>query len=239
MPKIRAVIFDFYSTLVDINTNESKKEIFDSLSLYLQYYGVNNNAEKLRMALQLEKERYLATREEHYPEVDLETVFKNILRKEGLDNPFLAESCCKLFRLLSRERLQLFPDSLPVLKKLKRNGYPLAILSDAQKVFCLEEGEILGLNQFFNYFVLSTYFGFRKPDPRLFTIACTLLNTNPAEAVYIGNDPGTDIKGAKQIGMQAILLDREQKNKDREPKPDYYANDLWEAWEWINSGTQF
>ena len=238
MPKIRAVIFDCYTTLVDIKTDESKEEIFNSLSLYLQYYGVNNNAEKLRTALQLEKERYLATREERYPEVDLETVFKNVLKKEGLDNPFLAESCCKLFRLLSRERLQLFPDSLPVLKELKRNGYPLAILSDAQKVFCLEEGEMLGLNQFFNYFVLSTYFGFRKPDPRLFTIACTLLNTTPAEAVYIGNDPGTDVKGAKQIGMQAILLDREQKNKDREPKPDHYANNLWGAWEWIKSSTQ-
>jgi putative hydrolase of the HAD superfamily len=238
MPKIRAVIFDCYTTLVDIKTDESKEEIFNSLSLYLQYYGVNNNAEKLRTALQQEKERYLAKREEQYPEVDLEAVFKNILKNEGLDNPFLAESCCKLFRLLSRERLQLFPDSLPVLKELKQNRYPLAILSDAQKVFCLEEGEILELNQFFKYFVLSTYFGFRKPDPRLFTIACTLLNTAPSEAVYIGNDPGADVKGAKQTGMQAILLDREQKNKDREPKPDYYATDLWEAWEWIKRNTQ-
>ena len=210
MSKIRAVIFDCYSTLIDIRTNERKEEIFRRLSLYLRYYRVNIAAKNLMSALDQEKERYIQTNSERYPEVDLAVVFRNILKREGLDNPSLAESCCKLFRLLSRERFGLFPDSLPVLREMKTNGYPLAVLSDAQKVFCLQEGEMLGLTQFFDHFVMSTHFGFRKPDPRLFEIACSLMGIPSSEAVYIGNDLEKDVIGAKQIGMQAILLDRNQ-----------------------------
>jgi len=237
MPKIRAVVFDCYSTLIEIKTDEHKDEIFDYLSLYLQYYGAKLDAEKLRLALNLEKEQYLRAAKESYPEIDLEFIFQNILKKEGVDNLFLAESCCKLFRVLSRERFQLFPDSLPVLEKLQKNGYPIAVVSDAQKVFCREEGEMLGLMPFFSYVIMSTCLGFRKPDPRIFTIVCTLLGIPPEEVVYIGNDAETDVKGSKGIGMQAILLDREGKPKNTEPRPDFYASNLWEAWNWVKSSS--
>jgi len=233
MSGIRAVVFDCYSTLIDIKTDEHKEEIYRYLSLYLQYYGVKMEARKLKLALELEKKHYLQSAKERYPEIDLEILFSNILKKEKLSNPFLTESCCRLFRALSRERLQLFPDSLPVLEEMKKSGYPIAVVSDAQKVFCLEEGEILGLSPFFGQVVMSTYLGFRKPDPRIFAIACTLLDVAPQQAVYIGNDPETDVKGAQGIGMQAILLDRDRNNMGQEPKPDFYANSLWEAWEWI------
>jgi len=235
MPRIRAVVFDCYSTLIDIKTNEQKDEVFHYLSLYLQYYGAKMDARKLGLALDLGKKQCFQSAKERYPEIDLEIVFRNILEKEGLVNPFLATSCCKLFRVLSRERFQLFPDSLPVLEEMKKSGYPIAVVSDAQKVFCLEEGEMLGLTPFFSHVIMSTHLGFRKPDPRLFTIACTLLDIPPAETVYIGNDPETDVKGAQAIGMQAILLDRDGKNMEQEPKPDFYATNLWEAWNWIRN----
>jgi putative hydrolase of the HAD superfamily len=237
MSEIRAVIFDCYTTLIDIKTNERKEEAFGYLSLYLQYYGASISAEGLRNALDLEKQRYLRAKDERYPEVDLEIVFRNVLENEGLGNPFLAGSCCKLFRLLSRERFELFPDSLPVLSELRKSGYSLAIVSDAQKVFCLEEGNMLGLNQFFDCIVMSTQFGFTKPDPRLFAVANTLLGVTPQQSVYVGNDMEKDVKGAKQAGMRAILLDRDGKEskKATEVEPDFYAKDLWEAWQWIRS----
>jgi putative hydrolase of the HAD superfamily len=237
MSKIRAVIFDCYSTLIDIKTNEEKGEVFHYLSLYLQYYGAKIDDERLRSALKLEREHYPYSKGERYPEIDLEIVFRNVLKKEGLDNPFLAESCCKLFRALSREHFQLFPDSLPVLEEMRQKGYQLGVVSDAQKVFCLDEGKMLGLSPFFSRILLSTHLGFRKPDPRIFTVACTLLNIPPVEAVYIGNDLKTDAKGAQGIGMKAILLDREKRFRNQEPKPDFYATDLWQAWEWIKGNS--
>ena len=233
MSQIRAVIFDYYSTLLDIQTNEGKEELYEYLSLYLQYYGANIGPQKVRSAIELEKERCFKTSQERYPELDMEVVFRNVLSKEGLNNEFLAESCTKLFRLLSRERFKLFPDSLPVLREMKSDGYPLAVITDAQKSFCLEEAKMVGLIRFFNYIVISTYFGFRKPDPRLFAVACDLLDVEPGRAVYIGNDPRTDIKGAKQIGMKSILLTREPKGRTPEIEPDFRAGSLWEAWHWI------
>jgi len=68
VPKIRAVIFDCYSTLIDIKTNETKEEIFRYLSLYLQYYGANISGANLKVAIALGKERYLQTKTERYPE---------------------------------------------------------------------------------------------------------------------------------------------------------------------------
>ena len=233
MPRIRAVIFDYYNTLIDIKTDEDKSEVFRYLSLYLQYYGVHMNEQNLRSALDHEKKRYLKTKDEACPEIDLEVVFSNILEKEGICSPLAAESCCKLFRLLSRERFQLFPDSIPVLKEIKRSGYAMAVVSDAQKVFCLEEGEMLGLNQYFDHIVISTQFGFRKPDRRLFVIACDLLDIAPDRAVYIGDDPRKDIKGAQQAGMSAILVNRSSQSPETEIQPDCCANSLWDAWEWI------
>lgn len=237
MSKIRAAVFDCYSTLIDIKTNEQKDDIFNYLALYLQYYGAKTDTRQLRSDIDLKREQHLKSKDEPYPEVDLEVIFSDILKEDGLNSPFLAESCCKLFRLLSRERFKLFPDSLPVLEDMRKSKYPLAVVSDAQKVFCPEESEILGIRPFFRVFILSTDFGFRKPDSRLFTIACTLLGIPPSDVVYIGNDPETDVKGAQGIGIKAILLDREKRVRNPEPKPDFYATDLWQAWKWIKDNS--
>ena len=236
MPEIRAVIFDHYGTLVDIWTNESKPEIFHYLSLYLQYFGAYVSQDKLRSSFAEEKQRCVQKTRELYPEVDLEVVFRKILKKHQLGNPFLAESCCKLYRLLSLERIQLFPDTLDVLKEVRRTGHVMALVSDAQKVFALDEIRFLGLNEFFPYLVLSTYVGFKKPDPRLFAIASSLLKMPPSEMVYIGDNPDKDIEGAKKNGMRTILV-RNPRPRNPRTEADFYAANLWEAWEWIKAST--
>jgi putative hydrolase of the HAD superfamily len=235
LPATRAVIFDCYNTLVDIRTDERKAGVLRDLSLYMQYYGANISERTLRAAIYREKERFLESEQETYPEVDLEVIFRNILASKGLYGPFLAESCCKLFRILTRDRFQLFPESLPVLREMKGSNYLLGVVSDAQKSFTPAECRILGLHQFFDRVVLSSQYGFRKPDPRLFLIACALLGAQPHEAVFIGDHPEKDVKGPRQVGMPVILVDREGRDGNRETpvEPDFRARDLWEAWEWI------
>ncbi|MBN1455135.1 MAG: HAD family hydrolase [Methanomicrobia archaeon] len=235
MSKIRAVIFDCYGTLVDIKTDEEKDEVFNYVSLYLQYYGGTIDAEKLKSTYELEKKKLLRDSDERYPEVDLEQVFEHILLKEGMYCPFLAESCCKLQRLISRERFQLFPDTLPVLREMRREGYPMALVSDAQRVFCWEEGRILGISQFFDHMIVSTDFGFKKPDLRLFAVVCDLLSVQPTEAVYIGDNNERDVKGPKDIGMPVLIVDRSPRGDHQGIEPDAYVNDLWEAWDWIRN----
>jgi putative hydrolase of the HAD superfamily len=211
--------------------------VFIELSRYLQYYGYHTSGSALKALFYVEKERYLNTRGEYYPEFDIEAVFRAVLRREGLNNPFLVESCCKLFRMLSRERFRLYPDSLPALKEIKSHSLPMAMLSNAQNVFFLAEIDMLGLRQFFSYYIVSSTWGFRKPDPRLFSVACTLFKVQPEEAVYIGDDAEVDVRGAQSIGMQTALIDRRQDQKDRGPKPDYYTVNLRNIWEWLGESS--
>ena len=233
MPKIKTVIFDLYGTLVDISTNEEKNEIYDFLSLYLQYYDINIPSAKLKASFEFEKSKNLNSQHERYPEVNFQEVFEEILKKEGSTNSFLEKSCCKLFRILSRERFQLFPDCIPVLNEIKRSGYPMGLVSNAQKVFTPNEIRTLGLGQYFKHMVFSSRYGITKPDRRLFTIACAMLDVLPDNAVYIGDNPYNDVIGAKEIGMTSILVGRALKSVIPGYEPDYYASNLWDAWEWI------
>jgi len=233
VPKIQAIIFDLYGTLIDVSTNEDKNEIFDFLSVYLQYYDINISSGKLRSAFKEEKDDNLKSRHERYPEVNFQEVFEDILKKEGSTSSYLVKSCCKLFRILSRERFQLFPDSIPVLKEMKNSGFPLGLVSNAQKVFTANEMRILGLQQYFKHMIFSSRYGITKPDHRLFMIVCAMLDVSPENTVYIGDNPYNDVKGANKIGMTSILLSRNLKSVIPGCEPNYYATDLWDAWDWI------
>lgn len=108
----------------------------------------------------------------------------------------------------------------------------MGLVSNAQKVFTPNEIRILGLEQYFKHMVFSSRYGITKPDRRLFIIACAMLNILPANAVYIGDNPYNDVKGVKEIGMTSILVGRTLKSAIPGYEPDYYATDLWDAWDW-------
>ena len=81
---------------------------------------------------------------------------------------------------------------------MKSSGYTLGLVSNAQKVFTANEMRILGLQNYFKHMVFSTRYGITKPDRRLFMIACAMLDVPPENAVYIGDNPYNDVKGAKR-----------------------------------------
>jgi len=65
-----------------------------------------------------------------------------------------------------------------------------------------------------------------KPSRRPFVLVADQLGLQPRNCVYIGDNPNTDIQGAKGVGMMMILLKR------RGPKgghPDYLASSLSDA----------
>ena len=84
MSKVEAVLFDLYGTLIDVYTNEGKKEIFDFLSEYLRYYDVKIESPRLRSVFESEKAQNMASRHEKYPEVNMVDVFENILHDQTI-----------------------------------------------------------------------------------------------------------------------------------------------------------
>ncbi len=52
-----------------------------------------------------------------------------------------------------------------------------------------------------------------KPHPDIFKYALGKLNVRPEEAMFVGDDVEVDYKGAKNVGMYALLIDRTEKQK--------------------------
>ena len=57
----------------------------------------------------------------------------------------------------------------------------------------------------FNAEVFSCSCGYRKPDPRIFELACAALVITPEEAVLL-DDIGANLKSARALGMTTIKV---------------------------------
>ncbi len=62
-----------------------------------------------------------------------------------------------------------------------------------------------GIMALFDVIVESSKIGVRKPDPRIYEIACEQLGVTPAVCVYL-DDLGINCKPAAQLGMKAIKV---------------------------------
>ena len=65
-----------------------------------------------------------------------------------------------------------------------------------------------GLHDHFAAMHFSCETGFAKPHRRAFTDTLKALGVTPAETIHIGDNPATDVAGAKRVGMRAALLHR-------------------------------
>lgn len=64
----------------------------------------------------------------------------------------------------------------------------------------------LDIHSLFDVVIESSIVGIRKPDPRIYQMACEALSVSPTEAVFL-DDLGTNLKGAKALGMTTIKVD--------------------------------
>ena len=62
--------------------------------------------------------------------------------------------------------------------------------------------------------VFSCSVGLRKPDPRIYELACKQLGVEPEEAVFVGDGANDELAGAERVGMTAILFERPQFDVD-------------------------
>jgi HAD superfamily hydrolase (TIGR01549 family) len=86
------------------------------------------------------------------------------------------------------------------------------------------------INQYFNAIVVSDEIGWRKPAGQIFQHALTRLGVVASEAVFVGDSPLEDIKGAKDAGLQTIFVSSQFNDlkdlKESKQDPTYIARDL-------------
>ncbi len=87
-----------------------------------------------------------------------------------------------------------------------RCQYRLAVISNADGHIdrVLRRG---GLDGYFEALIDSGCVGVEKPDPRIFQFGLERMQARPEQSLYVGDIYAIDYQGARQAGMQALLVD--------------------------------
>ncbi|NHB59266.1 HAD family hydrolase [Acinetobacter sp. 194] len=92
------------------------------------------------------------------------------------------------------------------IEALYENGYKLGLISNGKSPFQEHNFYALGLKQYFSSIIVSEAVGLRKPDPRIFHLACEQLKIYPQDAIFVGDNWKVDIQGAQSAGLQALYF---------------------------------
>jgi HAD superfamily hydrolase (TIGR01549 family) len=96
----------------------------------------------------------------------------------------------------------------------------------------------IGICDFFNAVVVSEDIGWRKPCPQIFQDILSRLQVKAEDAVYVGDSPIEDIKGAKEAGLKTIFVPSQFNKladlKDSKEEPTFVAKSLVEVSEFLD-----
>jgi len=109
-----------------------------------------------------------------------------------------------------REAWRLFPETLPLLHELRDLGHRLGLLTNGTETQQLDKLARTGLADAFDVVCISERIGFQKPDVRAFHALAAQLDVDPADCLFVGDDPERDVTGARAAGMRAVLVDHAQ-----------------------------
>jgi len=210
--KTRAVFFDLGGTLLVMRRDRIYRRV-------LQETGREMDIELIHSAY-LKAEAwwipYYASRilneketEEAYRQLD-QRVFSELYPEESERESLIVS---KLVRkrwpeLETDIPLELYPDTEPVLERLTGDGYALGLISNAP-ADTSRAVRALGLTKYLGTIVISGAVGYTKPHPEIFRIALRNAGVGAREAVHVGDLYEADVVGARNAGMEGILIDRD------------------------------
>jgi putative hydrolase of the HAD superfamily len=125
----------------------------------------------------------------------------------------------ELFYQPLRELAFVKPTTIDVLTGLQAEGLKLGVISNT-----FVPGEILddqlAEERILSYFPVRVYscdVNYMKPDERIFREALARLDVQANEAMFVGDTPGQDVRGANRMGMISVWMRRSQPVDRRYP----------------------
>lgn len=104
-------------------------------------------------------------------------------------------------------------DVIDFVKKIKTDfGLKVCALSNEGKELALDRIKRFDLESFMDFFVISSFVGFRKPDLDIYNLAIALIQIPPHELCYIDDRP-LFVERAKDLGIHAIYHETLEKTK--------------------------
>jgi HAD superfamily hydrolase (TIGR01549 family) len=114
-----------------------------------------------------------------------------------------------------------FRDAEPTVRRLERDGYKLGMVSDSDGTPGMKRRRIRQV-PFHNLFEAIAVAGEDtprvKPGHESFHLIARKLGVQPKTCIYVGDNPRTDIEGAKAVGMISVIVNR---RRNRGGDPDY------------------
>ena len=186
-------VFDLYGTLIDINTNEWQKKLWEKLSILYKYKGASYTAKEIAADygkyVDAEKKR-VHRRHPEYTEIDIkiEKVFRKLFTAKGV-KPTKRElqEICTAFRCFSTTYIKLYDGVLDLLETLKAKGKNVYLLSNAQRGFTENELNMFGLIKYFDGIIISSDEECSKPDRHYYEILLERFSLDASETIMIGN----------------------------------------------------
>jgi putative hydrolase of the HAD superfamily len=102
----------------------------------------------------------------------------------------------------------LFDDAVPALRRVRAAGLMVAIFTNGDEAQQRLKLGLVGLTDEIDVLVASSMLTVGKPDRRAFAGALELTGLKAGEALMVGDSLRTDVRGALDAGISAVLVDR-------------------------------
>ena len=215
MNSIKAIFFDLDDTLVD----SRKAEMIATCAFKEQFKEFkkigNEDFEKLWHEIAIEQYKRYERKEISYEQHRIERI-KSVFAKFNIEKE--DEEALKIFNIYLEkyaENWTLFHDAKEVLDYLK-NKYKLGIITNGDGTQQRNKIVKTRIIDYFSEIIISGDEEISKPNKKIFEIACNKINEDSHNCLMVGDNYENDIKGAIDAGLNAIWLNRG--NKDIEYK---------------------
>jgi HAD superfamily hydrolase (TIGR01549 family) len=214
----KAVLLDYIGTLVEPHnyTLETSKR---KLHKVLCQAGLKSSMKEFMEAYAEAHEKYRKIRYEELREVTnavwVSETLNNIQCKTNTEDPRLRAALNAFFQDFINS-LKLRPHAKKLIKTATEHCKVGLVSNFTYAPVIYASLRKLGISQYFNAVLVSEEIGWRKPHRIMFDKALRILQVKAEEAIFIGDSPTEDIKGAKHVGLKTVFV----------PSQFYSASDL-------------
>ncbi|MBI5543559.1 MAG: HAD-IA family hydrolase [Deltaproteobacteria bacterium] len=136
--------------------------------------------------------------------------FDLALEQLGLDNtPGLVSELVRVYRGHC-PAIALYPDASRALDRLSARGVRLGLVTDGDPQVQRSKARTLGLERWLTALVFTWDAGpeHQKPHPSGYERALVALGVAAEGAVYVGDNPAKDFRGARGLGLRTVRVRR-------------------------------